>query len=911
MISQADGLSDNRIFAVVPDDVGHVWLDSAIGLQRIPRQSVDDFADGISKRVDCETFGGKESIKFVDRDDQAFVGCKTTDGHIWFPNPHGLIMVDPENYFRNRVQPAVSIEKAIIADRDFADPLISKARTQNGSVEFFFSAHELIAPKKIRVRYQLEHFDEQWIEAGDNRSVTYQHLSPGTFIFHVQAANEDSVWNTEGDSFSLDLLPPFYRRLWFYGLIGISVPLGVFRLYSRKERQAQARQKELQFQNQVLESNVGHRTKQLDRSLSLLTATLESTPDGVLAIHSSDGSATWNSQLVAMWGLPKEMLQEKVGITIVGYMANLVRDAESFVRRVETGVDAFDSNSLDIVELEDGRIFEVHCRQQYLNGRGSGIVLHFRDVTERKRIEGALRSNEERLKAMFEQAAVGVAQIELRTGRFVQVNQHLCDILGRSRDEMGNTTIADIAHSHEKAAQSEKMKIIGSGSSRESTWEGRYLRKDGSSIWMNMTVSAMWRPEKAPDFVIAVAQDISNRKRLEDQLRQAQKMEAIGTLAGGIAHDFNNILSIIKGYTELAVLELKERDEVSEHLKAVRVATSRATDLVRQILTFSRQQTHERRPIFLAPIVAETLKLLRATIPSTVEFKPRFETDVPAILADATQIHQIVMNLGTNAWQAMKGQPGSLEVVLERFVVDAYLGAIQPRLKPGIYARMSVSDTGCGMDHSTLGRIFEPFFSTKPPGEGTGLGLAVVHGIMEAHDGAITAYSSPGEGTTFRLFFPEFLGAADVDDAQENTVPRGNGERILLIDDEDLLSKLGQQMLLELGYDAVTTTQPRAALEMFEADPERFMLVVTDQTMPSMTGLDLALRIRKIRRRMPIILMTGNSLSITSERRVEAGISQVLLKPISLISLGTAVKNALKSASVSATGDRSGSTGRS
>ena len=260
--------------------------------------------------------------------------------------------------------------------------------------------------------------------------------------------------------------------------------------------------------------------------------------------------------------------------------------------------------------------------------------------------------------------------------------------------------------------------------------------------------------------VVGMAEDITEYRTLEEQFRQAQKMEAIGTLAGGIAHDFNNILAAISGYTELARMTLKENPEVREHLGAVLQAASRATDLVRQILTFSRQQPPERRPIQLRPVVAESLKLLRATIPSTIEFDTSLAADAPTVLADATQIHQILMNLGTNAWHAMKDRTGRLQVKLEKCVVDAAHAATQPRLRPGVYARVSVSDTGCGMDQATLRRIFEPFFTTKPPGEGTGLGLAVVHGIMDSHDGAVTVYSQPGEGTVFHLYFPAHAGEA-------------------------------------------------------------------------------------------------------------------------------------------------------
>jgi CheY-like chemotaxis protein len=365
-------------------------------------------------------------------------------------------------------------------------------------------------------------------------------------------------------------------------------------------------------------------------------------------------------------------------------------------------------------------------------------------------------------------------------------------------------------------------------------------------------------------------------------------MDAIGTLAGGIAHDFNNILTIISGYTELAQMELKNSPQVQEHLGAVKVAAGRATDLVRQILTFSRQQPLERRPISLVPIVNETLKMLRATIPSTIEFEQFTDPKAPTVLADPTQIHQILMNLGTNAWHAMKDHSGLFQIRLDRFVVNAANAAAQPQLRTGVYARLSVSDTGCGMDQATLGRIFEPFFTTKPAGEGTGLGLAVVHGIMDDHEGAIKATSRPGEGTIFELFFPEHSGAAVIAEEEENPVPRGNGERILVVDDEELLVQLVEQTLSVLGYKVETATEPEVALAMVRAHPKRYSVVFTDQTMPGMTGLSLASKIQSIEPTLPIVLMTGNNLSLTSERIEAAGIRQLLLKPTSLHALASA-----------------------
>jgi PAS domain S-box-containing protein len=899
LVGPAEGLSDARIFSIIPDNLGYLWMDSGHGILRVPRQSVTDFAAGKTKQVECQAFEDTESIKFTDRKDQAYSGCKTSDGRIWFPSPHGVIMVDPANYFRNRVAPRVSIEKIVVGGRDFTDRLNAKFRMDSYGVEFFFSALGYIAPKKIRVRYRLEHFDSTWIEAGQDRSAVYEHLRPGRYAFRVQAANEDGVWNLAGDTFDVELLPPFYQHLWFYALSALLVALGAYRLYGWKARQLRARQNELLSQNSLLEAKVAQRTDELARSLSLLTATLESTPDGILAIQMSDGAASWNSKFVEMWGIPPEFLKSKSGAPLIAFMAKLVRDEVGFARRIEASQAAPEKESFDAFKLKDGRQFEGYCKPQKLEGSSSGIVLHFRDVTERRRIDEALRASEQRFKAIFDQAAVGVAQIDVKTGRFVLFNKHFCELIGRSQNEMEQLTLPEIIHPKEMTAHVAKLQRLKSGVSRESTCEGRYLRKDGSEAWLNMTMSAMWRPGEPPDYVIAVAQDISNRKLLEEQLRQSQKMDAIGTLAGGIAHDFNNILTMINGYTELAELELRENPAVREYLGEVRMAASRATNLVRQILTFSRQQPLERRPISLLPIVAETLKLLRATIPSTIEFHREFAKDVPTVLADANQIHQIVMNLGTNAWYAMQNRAGTLEVKLDRCVVDAAIAAMQPRLQPGVYARLSVGDTGCGMDQATLGRIFEPFFTTKPAGEGTGLGLSVVHGIMDTHDGVVTAVSQQGKGTVFQLYFPEYVGQTVADPAQVNSVPRGSGERILLVDDEEHLVKMGRLALAKLGYEVESATRPEVALAMFRTDPWRFALVIMDQTMPGMTGIALARQIKEIQPEIPIVLMTGNNLSLTSDAVKDAGISQVLLKPTSLHSLASAVQEALASVHLS------------
>jgi len=423
--------------------------------------------------------------------------------------------------------------------------------------------------------------------------------------------------------------------------------------------------------------------------------------------------------------------------------------------------------------------------------------------------------------------------------------------------------------------------------------EYRIIRPDGTERWIRDRAYPVKEADGAIKRWVGVAEDITQYRAMQEQFRQAQKMEAIGTLAGGIAHDFNNILASILGYTELSRMILTENPKVRDHLGAVLQATGRAIHLVRQILTFSRQQPLERRTIQLQPIVKECMELLRASIPSMIEFEVELAPDAPTVLADVTQIHQVLMNLGTNASHAMKGRPGRLQVKLENWTVDDGQAAKHPQLRPGLYARLSVGDNGSGMDQKTQRRLFEPFFTTKPLGEGTGLGLAVVHGIMNSHDGAITVESRLGEGTTFHLYFPRHTGEATMLSCAEGPVPRGHGERLLFIDDEALLIELGRMELTELGYEVTVATQPAVALAMVRADPQRFSLVITDLTMPVMNGLMLADQLKEIRPGLPIILTTGYRGTLTHENIEKAGIAQILIKPTGIHSLGTAVHAAL------------------
>ena len=421
----------------------------------------------------------------------------------------------------------------------------------------------------------------------------------------------------------------------------------------------------------------------------------------------------------------------------------------------------------------------------------------------------------------------------------------------------------------------------------------RILRPDGAVRWIHDRGFPIRHEQGAVYRVVGIAEDITQQRKLEEQYRHAQKMEAIGTLAGGIAHDFNNILAAMNGYAELAKMAPNVSPLVREYLDTILKAGGRAVALVRQILTFSRQQEQQRLTLQLRDVVEESLKLLRATIPSTIEFQTALAPDALTVLADVSQIHQIIMNLGTNAWHAMRDKPGRLEVKLENFTVDAAMAETHAHLRPGPYVRLSVSDTGCGINRATLEHIFEPFFTTKAHGEGTGLGLSVVHGIMEGHDGAITVYSEVGHGTVFHLYFPAHTGQVIPVAAGEAPIPLGGGKRILFVDDEEALAGLGGRILKQLGYVVETETNPVEALEIFRAHPQNYDLVITDQTMPHMTGVDLAKQLLEIRPGLPIIVTTGHSPNLTVTNLQALGIRDLLPKPHTIQLLARTIHRAL------------------
>jgi len=497
-----------------------------------------------------------------------------------------------------------------------------------------------------------------------------------------------------------------------------------------------------------------------------------------------------------------------------------------------------------------------------------------------------------RLSAAIDQASETVVITDVE-GNIQYINPAFVNLTGYSREEaIGQNPRILKSDTQDKAFYEKMWQTILQGE----IWSDLMVnkKKDGSLFSEEVTISPIKNNYGQITNFVAVKRDVSKEVSLEKQLRQAMKMEAVGTLTGGIAHDFNNILTAILGYTEIAKLQLPADDKIRKDLDQVLIASKRATDLVKQLLTFSRQGEEDFHIIKLQPIIKEVLKLLRASLPSTIQLKENIVKETRPVLADPTQIHQVLMNLCTNAKHSIGAEIGTLIVSLSEVqVTDSSCIVDCPQIAYANYLDLAISDTGCGMDELTRSKIFDPFFTTKEKGKGTGLGLAVVHGIVKQHKGEITVSSRPGQGTTFHIYLPVSKEKEDSENVLIQEIPHGS-ERIMLVDDEAMIVQVIQRMLKDLGYVVTIFTSSTEALKAYTKTPDNFDLLITDMTMPEMTGTVLAGKLLALRPDLPVILCTGYNETIDAEKATSFGINEFIMKPVENHTLAKVIRQALK-----------------
>lgn len=511
--------------------------------------------------------------------------------------------------------------------------------------------------------------------------------------------------------------------------------------------------------------------------------------------------------------------------------------------------------------------------------------------THTKKTLHALSESEEKYRILLDNAndAVFITQ----QGFIKFPNPKAIEVFGYSPDQLLEIPFDELIHPEDRYLVLQRQAKRPDEKGGQLTDSFRIRNSKREELWVQVNAAAItWEGQPAE---LNILRDITPQKRMEAQLIQAQKMEAIGTLAGGIAHDFNNILSAILGYAELTALDLSDGTKTRENLEQVINAGNRAKELVQEILAFSRQQDHQRRLIHVGPLIKETLKLLRASLPSTIEMRSTIPKDVGTVEADPSQIHQIIMNLCTNAAHAMREKGGILDVTMSHIQVEPGDSLLADSPAPLSFIKIAVSDTGKGMSKEVMARIFDPYFTTKDPGEGTGLGLAVVHGVVKSLGGAVTVQSTPGKGSIFTIHLP--MNKKRETTALKETprdVPLGR-EHILFVDDEPALVGMVEQVLHRLGYEVHGFTSSTEALEAFRTRQRFFDLVISDMTMPQMTGEKLAKEIMKIRPEMPVILCTGYSEKITEEKSKRLGIAGFLKKPLKMQEFAQKVRTVLDS----------------
>ncbi len=524
---------------------------------------------------------------------------------------------------------------------------------------------------------------------------------------------------------------------------------------------------------------------------------------------------------------------------------------------------------------KDGEVMPVQISTGLISYGNQKVMLAIvQDITERRKVE----AERARLISAVEQAAE-IIVITDPEGTIQYANPAFERITGYGSEEVkGQKPRILKSGQQDDRFYQELWQTIKNGES----WQGRMInkRKDGGLYTEEATISPVIDTKGKIRNFVAVKRDITSEINLEARLAQAQKMEAIGTLAGGIAHDFNNILAVIVGYAEMLEYDLRDGSPSKENIGQIITACKRAKDLVKQILTFSRQGEQEVKPLRLDLIIKETLKMIRSSLPASIDINQSIKASFPTVFADHTQVHQIMMNLCTNAAQAIEDEHGTIHVVLDEIQIEKDANNQMIDLKPGRYVRLKVSDTGTGIPKEIRKRIFEPYFTTKKAGEGTGLGLSVVYGIVKEYGGDILVESDEGVGSTFSVFFPASEKEQPSPSMRNQAILPLGVERILFIDDEPLIARLGKEYLERLGYKVTIRQCALEALELFRNDPDRFDLVVTDMTMPQMTGDEVAAEMLKIRTDIPIILCTGYSRRISEKRAKEIGIRAFVMKPL-------------------------------
>jgi PAS domain S-box-containing protein len=914
-LGMSEGLPSEAVGSLVLDGGGRMWFSSARKAVQADPEELWRAAGSGREDHRWRWFGQSDGLRGLDFSlaTQPGVG-RDGAGRLWFALVRGLAMVDPAQLKFRDLPPRVLIESLRYLPRGGRLPVdvvlgggvvpVLPAGTRQ--VELRYTALEFSAVDRHRFRVRLGGERAEWQDMGGERVVTFFELPPGRHEVRVAAAGADSVWNLEGASQAFAVAPFYWQTVWFragavvgvLGMAGFTGWLVSYRRWRQWNVQVALRQLASSLTAAVDARALGRLVAGTCRALFRNDAFFLVLVDRLGGVR----LVAYAEDTVVEGGGPKAVELEGSGS---GLVLGPVLGGEALLRNgvVGEGVGMGDrrlaSMMIAPIRWEGATVGVVGVRsyvaQRYRRAdldQLQMLAAHCGAAIARMEAEERVRENEERLRLAMETARLGSWEMDLETGELA-ASAEAEAVYGYGAGAMSG----DVSRLWERVPVEEAVEVrrqveairAGGGSGLDVVH--RWVTEEGER-WLEVKgrVHGAGGGGATPR-LIGISADVTARRqaerireRLEEQLRQSQKQEAIGTLAGGIAHDFNNILAVILGNVETARFDAEPGAPIRESLDEIHRAGMRARDLVRRILAFSRPQEHQREVVRLGLIVQEVAKLLRSTIPAGVEIVVEAEEGVPPVLADPSQMHQVLLNLGTNAWHAIEGRAGRILFRLDTVRADPTLTAAVPGLRIGGYARVQVIDNGHGMTADTLARIFDPFFTTKPPGKGTGLGLPMALAIVRSHDGVLAVESAPGRGSAFSLYLPESpqdaVGGGG-DGVASAVVKPVTGGRLLFVDDEEGLVRVARRILQNAGYTVESFLDPLAAVERFRAEGGRFDVLVTDLAMPGMSGLDLVREARVVRTDLAVLLCSGNLPEAELMEAQALGGCTILPKPYS------------------------------
>lgn len=856
------------IYGVAEDSLRNFWFSTSKGIYAVQRSDVLELMEQKILRIPRSKYDRNDGMPSSEFGVGSPSVSTALDGTLWFPSTYGIVIIDPYNIPHNRIPPPVYIEQVIVDKQKTSEIDRQQLSSLNRSYEFHFTAVSYYAPDNIQFRFILEGFNNEWIDAGDRRTAYYTNIPHGNYTFRVTARNSDGVWNEAGASVSITILPQFYETTPFF--ISLVLVVTFIVAGAMRYREGRLKRREVELLNLVEE-----RTRNLREEKERTEAALKQTESAKNELFISEqryrnlvenineayfvldakGNITYSSPNFSNEaGYTPEELTGRSFITLIAPedRRRMLRELSRFMKSGKddlsmefkglhrNGSTEWVEQNLRVVRNEDRSVKEYHN------------VL--RKISDRKNAEEALRISEERYRKFFMYDLTGDFSAT-PDGVILQVNTSFLRIFGfASENYAKHSNIADLYSSPRQWP--EIIRVLATKNKIEYN-EAELKNLQGETIHVIQNIVGLYDSDGNLTEVNGYIFDNTAMKRLEEQLLEAQKMESIGTLAGGIAHDFNNILAIILGFTQMLYRDKHNPEKITKRATAIMNASERASDLVRQLLTFARKGEMIFEPVNINNIVREVASIAGETFPKTIRVKLQLARALPEISAFSSHIHQALLNLCLNARDAM---PEGGELRISTSVINGgELQQLYGEATAGKYVLLEIADTGVGMDLDIKTRIYEPFFTTKERGRGTGLGLAVVYGIIQNHRGIIDCESKKDQGTTFRLYLPiEVQTVIEKEKEQMESVLSSHGtETILLVEDEAMLVQLLKEHLENKGYTVLIAMDGIEAIEVFQQEKESISLIITDLGLPKLGGWDSYKKMKELRTNVPAIIVSG------------------------------------------------------